>query len=262
MPSAPLLTSSRFDFDAELAGGLGDDHLAGTGVFVAAEADRDPAPVALAAEHGPAAQPVVEARRRRVAHLEAALRRLGHRQPERRHHPVGAVVGALDLAAGADRADRAVNGGDHDQRPADQERHEAFGQVDRRHREEDQDHDHEAELVAGAIDVPDLLAGADRVGVDRRGRHRRPEVGLGQRRRVLDPAAALGGGAARRLGVAVGDPLEVGALQDQERDHEDRDHAEDQAHGQLRVRFPLPRRGRDHDHHRGDDEDPDQAEPR
>ena len=255
-PDPPVAGAGR-----ELGSRGGDDHLADPGVLVAADLDRDGAAVALAVEHRRPAEAGAEARHRGLAGLEGDLGPPHHAQPQRPHRLVHAVEALADLAAGGDRADAPPDRREEDQRAADQQRHEAFEEVDRGDGEEDQQGDQHPEPEAAPAGVPHLAAGADRGGVDRLHRQRRPEVLFGHRRRVVDRPPAFRRGPFGRARVAAGDPLQVGALQGEEDDEEDGDDAEDQPHRQLRVRFSLPGRGRDHDRQRRDDEDADQPEP-
>jgi hypothetical protein len=197
-----------------------------------------------------------------ASHLDVDLGPLGHREAERRHRQADLLVGAVHLAARRQGANAAVDRRDRDQGAADQQRHEAFEEIDRRHGEEDQRHHDPAEMLAAATRVPDRAARLDRRVVDRLDHEGRPELLLLHRRRVLDLATAFGDGAPHRLGIATRGPLQIGALQDEEDDDEERDHAEDQCHRPLRIGIAavsVERDQGDSDHHHDDADQPEQA---
>ena len=144
--------------------------------------------------------------------------------------------------------------------PADQERHEAFEEVDRRHSEEDQQrHDH-PQVLAAPSRLPPGGACLDRLGVDRAHRHRRPQLGVFHRHRVLDLSAPFRRPAGAAAGVGARYPVEVGALEGEEDDEEDGKHAEDQREGLLWVRVGGISGEADDDDDRGDGDDPEDCE--
>jgi hypothetical protein len=172
------------------------------------------------------------------------------------------LVAAVHLAARRQGAHAAVDRRDRDQRPADQQRHEAFEEVDRGDGEEDQQCHHPGEALAAPPGIPHRAARLDRRVVDRLDRERRPELLLLHRRRVLNLAAAFGDCTGDRLRVAASHPVQIGALEDEEDDDEDRDHAEDQRQRPLWVGVAAVGAERDQGdrgHHRDNADQPEQA---